>query len=77
MFASIGRACPLRYLEYQSSDNCEILEATILLSPLSVERQERWQGASRAGHCERERRVGEPPPFGDGSLAHPVLVLHP
>jgi hypothetical protein len=66
----------LRYVEFESSDNCETYEATVLLASLTVAAQERWSGGSHAGRCERRDRVALVP-LGNGSVDHPLLVLHP
>jgi hypothetical protein len=66
----------LEYVEFQSSDTCEISHATILLPSLVVERQDRWTGKAHEGRCERVSRDASAP-VGDGSLDHPLVVLHP
>ena len=65
----------LRYLEFESSDNCETYEATVLLASLTVEAQQRWSGTTHGGRCERLKRVALAP-LGNGSVDHPLLVLH-
>jgi hypothetical protein len=71
-----GTRLSVKYVEFQSSDNCEIYEATLQLSPLAIEKQARWQGTVQGERCQPQKRDDQFPPAGDGSIAHPLLVLH-
>jgi hypothetical protein len=70
-----GRAS-LKYVAFESNDNCEIYQATVSLASLTVESQERWEGSSRGDRCERLKQAALPP-LGDGSITQPLLELHP
>ena len=66
----------VRYVEFQESDRCELLDATINLSNLQIERQERRVGSVSQDTCT----PGGPQPLvtppGDGSVDRPLLLLH-
>lgn len=66
----------VKYAEFQSSDGCEVCEATVQLSPLSIEKYVRWKGTPKGDHCEQQKRKDRLAPAGDGSMGHPLLVLH-
>lgn len=70
-----GDHLDINYVEFQSSDGCEMVDARIRLLPLRVERQERRQGTTRRDACRASKPVPSPP-GGDGSADHPLLVLH-
>ena len=71
-----GTRLSVKYVEFQSSDGCEVYEATVQLFPLAIEKQARWQGTVRGDRCEQRKRIDRLPPAGDGSITSPVLVLH-
>jgi hypothetical protein len=71
----IGDRLEVHYVEFQSSDGCETVEAQISLSPPHVDRQERRRGTTRQDHC-RATKPAPSPPGGDGSPDHPLVVLH-
>lgn len=73
-----GARLTVRYVEFQSSDGCELYEASLKVSPvIEIEKQTRWQGAVRKDRCAAQGRQGiVPTDGGDGSPDHPLLVLH-
>ena len=73
-----GSKFVVKYVEFQSSDDCEIFTATVQLSPLAVEAQQRSPGVVKANRCQpgKSPKPTPPLPLGDGSLDHPLLVLH-
>jgi hypothetical protein len=66
----------VRYVEFQESDRCELLEASINLSKLQVERQERRVGSVSQDTCTPDGPQPLVTPPGDGSLERPLLLLH-
>jgi hypothetical protein len=65
------------YIEYRASDNCEVVDATINLSSVSVERHDRQDGVVVRDQCQPRAASALPhPPAGDGTAARPLLVLH-
>jgi hypothetical protein len=70
-----AREARFKYVEFQSSDGCETVDATVQLDPLVIKRQLRRQGTTRGNACVPKGRAS-PVAQGDGSPDHPVLVLH-
>jgi hypothetical protein len=66
----------LRYVEFQSSDHCEMLQATVLLKTLGVFSQQRWEGESGPAGCVRKRRMTDLAPVGTATTGSPLLRLH-
>jgi hypothetical protein len=66
----------VRYVEFQESDRCELLEATINLSNLQIERQERRVGSVSQDTCSPDGPQPLVTPPGDGSVDRPLLLLH-
>lgn len=60
----------------QEDDRCELVDATINLVTIIVERQDRRVGAVAQDRCVPERPLDGIPPPGDGSIDNPLLVLH-
>jgi hypothetical protein len=71
-----GIRLSVRYVEFQESDRCEHLEATINLSNLQVERQERRVGSVSRDTCTPDGPQPLVTPLGDGSVDRPLLLLH-
>jgi hypothetical protein len=71
-----GARLEVRYIEFQAGDRCETLSAVINLISAHIERQERQAGWVARGRCNSKEPVPDVPPLGDGSLGHPLLVLH-
>lgn len=66
----------ISYTEYQSSDGCEVVEATIRPTPLTLTRYERWNGTVVSSICRDRRPATRLPQAGDGSPGLPLVVLH-
>jgi hypothetical protein len=66
----------VRYVEFQESDRCELLEAKINLSNLQVDRQERRVGSTSHNTCTPDGPQPLVTPPGDGSVDRPLLLLH-
>lgn len=73
---AVGIHLAVRYVEFQESDRCELMEATINLFNLQIERQERAVGAVSHDTCHPDGPQPLMPPAGDGSPERPLLVLH-
>jgi hypothetical protein len=58
------------------SDGCEVIEATIRLAPLAIEKQSRRRGTIRRNGCVSQKPVSDLPSPGAGSVERPLLVLH-
>jgi hypothetical protein len=71
-----GTQLAVRYVEFQEDDRCEVIDATINLSSIQVERQERRGGSVARDACNPDGAAILAPPIGDGSVDKPVLVLH-
>lgn len=71
-----GSSLTVRYVEFQEDDRCELVDATINLVTITVERQDRLVGAVAQDRCVPERPHDRIPPPGDGSIDKPLLVLH-
>lgn len=71
-----GTQLAVRYVEFQEDDRCEVVEATVDLSSVRVERQERRGGSVVQDACKPEGAAMLVPPIGDGSVGKPLLVLH-
>jgi hypothetical protein len=71
-----GIRLSVRYVEFQESDRCEHLDATINLSNLQVERQERRLGSVSHDTCAPDGPQPLVTPPGDGSVDRPLLLLH-
>jgi len=72
----VGIHLAVRYVEFQESDRCELMEATINLSNLQIERQERAVGSVSHDTCHADGPQPLVSPGGDGSPDRPLLVLH-
>lgn len=70
-----GIRLSVRYVEFQESDRCELLEATINLFNLQVEQQERRVGSASQDTCTPDGPQLVTPP-GDGSVERHLLLLH-
>lgn len=70
-----GSRLSVRYTEFQESDRCEVVEATINLINLQVE-QQRQTGSVAGDKCLPERPLPLVIPLGDGTLDKPLLLLH-
>ena len=67
----------VRYVEYQSSDRCEVFRATVSLSgPKLAVVQNREEGSVKNDACRLGTHPGLVDPPGDGSAAHPLLTPH-
>jgi hypothetical protein len=67
----------IRYVEYQANDTCEVVDATIDLSSVTIERHSRQEGRVAQDRCQALVASSAPlPPAGDGTPAQPLLVLH-
>jgi hypothetical protein len=64
-----------RYVEFQASDACEEVEASIDLGNLSVQ-QIRYEGVSDSKGCGAKKRVNRTVPPGNGARGYPILRLH-
>ena len=71
-----GARLEVRYVEFQAGDRCETLNAVINLVSAQIERQERTTGLVSRDQCNSKQSMPDFPPPGDGSVAHPLLVLH-
>jgi hypothetical protein len=71
-----GRSLTVRYVEFQEDDRCELVDATINLAAVAVERQERREGTVAQDRCVPGNPHDAMPPAGDGSIGKPLLVLH-
>jgi hypothetical protein len=71
-----GTQLAVRYVEFQEDDRCEVVEATVDLSSVQVERQERRGGSVAQDACKPEGVAMLASPIGDGSVGKPLLVLH-
>jgi hypothetical protein len=71
-----GSHLSVRYVEFQEEDRCELVDATIDLVAVMIERQERREGSVARDTCVPEGPHSITPPTGDGSPAKPLLVLH-
>jgi hypothetical protein len=66
-----------RYVEFQSNDNCELVDATINLSSVAVERHDPQDGVVVHDQCEPRSASTLPNPAGgDGTASQPLLMLH-
>ena len=74
----LGTRLIVKYVEFKSSEGCEIYEASMNLSPaIKIEKQVRWEGTARKDRCEpKEQQEISPAGRGDGSSGNPLLVLH-
>jgi hypothetical protein len=73
----IAERLHIRYVEFQAGDNCEIVDATINLSSVTVERHARQDGTVTQDRCQAGAAAILPdPPGGDGTASRPLLVLH-
>jgi len=71
-----GPQLDVRYVEYQSSDQCESYAATVSLAgPTLTVVQSRTAGNVKKNVCHTERELAPISPLGDGSAAHPLLTL--
>lgn len=66
----------VNYVEAQSSDQCEIFQATVNLKNLAVRSQGRWEGERNGAGCTRKHRVAKLAPVGTGERDSPLLRLH-
>jgi hypothetical protein len=71
-----GTRFRVSYVEFQSSDGCETVDATVRLSPLAIEKEVRRQGTVRRNQCSAQKPVRTPLTPGDGSIGRPLLALH-
>jgi hypothetical protein len=71
-----GIRLAVRYVEFQESDRCELVEATINLSNLQIEREDRAVGSVSHDTCSPDGPQPLVTPAGDGSPDRPLLVLH-
>jgi len=71
-----GNSLTVRYIEFQEDDRCELVDATINLVAIAVERQDRRVGRVSQDRCIPEKPHNVMPPVGDGSIGKPLLVLH-
>jgi hypothetical protein len=71
-----GTQLTIRYVEFQEDDHCEVVQATVDLSNVRVERQERRGGTVAQDACKPEGATMLVPPVGDGSVSKPLVVLH-
>ena len=73
----IAERLHIRYVEFQAGDDCEIVEATINLSSVTVERHARQDGTVARDRCQARAAATLPYlPGGDGTASRPLLVLH-
>jgi hypothetical protein len=67
----------IRYIEFQANDNCEVVDAVINLSSVTIERNDRQEGTVIQDRCQGRTPSSAPlPPPGDGTPNRPLLVLH-
>jgi hypothetical protein len=71
-----GSNLTVRYVEFQEDDRCELVDATINLAAVTVERQDRRAGSVAQDRCVPGKPHNALPPAGDGSISKPLLVLH-
>lgn len=71
-----GSHLSVRYVEFQEEDRCELVDATIDLVAVVIERQERRVGTVARDVCIPEGAHSITPPTGDGSPVKPLLLLH-
>jgi hypothetical protein len=73
---AIGVRLSVRYVEFQENDRCELLDATLNLSNLQIERQVRRVGSVLQDTCTPDGPQPLVTPQGDGSVDRPLLLLH-
>jgi hypothetical protein len=71
-----GRRLAVRYTEFQENDRCELVDATIDLVSVELERHERQVGSVAQDRCVPDGPQEPVPPVGNGSVGQPLLVLH-
>jgi len=76
-FAVYEREIGIRYVEFQSGDRCETVDATVRLMAREVRiKQRRAFGKALRDTCEPVAGNAVATPGGDGSRDHPFIVLH-
>jgi len=70
-----GHVFRVHYVEFQSSDGCEVVGAEIELAGLGVTKRTRLTGTASGNACGSTTPMADPT-GGDGSPNRPLLVLH-
>lgn len=70
-----GTLARFHYVEFMSSDVCEVVDASVRLPQGRIEAQTRHFGTVASDACRPTRKAPIPAP-GLGTLDHPILFLH-